>query len=555
MKKLFGLILCITVALGLFACGSNTETIKTNSSPVAECYNGHFVGAKKNNILSFKGIPYAKPPVGELRWKAPQPVEASDETFDATRFGKSAFQLKADSEQASMNPEGQSEDCLTLNVWTANDDKKDKPVMFWIHGGAYSYGGTSDPLYDGYFIVNEHPDVVVVTANYRVGPMGFIDFKGIDGSEEFPTSAYNGILDQIEALKWVQKNIEVFGGNPKNVTIFGESAGGGSVTELLVAKGTEGLFQHAIAESGSVNFTMTHQRYAEIGAADALMKKANAKCMDDLMAISEEELYKIYVDGSDGKAIGTYSGLPLRGVDSIIPEDPYEAILNGAGKDIDLIIGTTADENRYFIDTVCEPSLLNAKKDEVDELTKKKFSLFLEYFARPKVNNLLNKCNDDEKSNVEEFLSMYKDEEELWQRIALVNEYAFRSPAIQVAYNHAKAGGKGKTYMYYFCKKNTNIDWIGACHASEVAYVFHNFEDEQFTGKVVPELADKMCGLWTSFAVDGVPKYDGVEWPEYSTENRETLFFNDDITIEVVNDPFPKLRELIQKVLHYYLPL
>lgn len=550
--RITSLLVILSCMLFLVACGAN-ETVDT--SPTVKCYNGTFVGSLEDGIASFKGIPYAKPPVGQLRFKAPEPVEASDEIFEAKKFGKSAFQLQADSEVASSNPEGQSEDCLTLNVWTSDINAKNKPVMFWIHGGAYSYGGTSDPLYDGQCIVKQHPEVVVVSANYRVGPMGFIDFTGIEGAEEFPTSAYNGILDQIEALKWVQKNIENFGGDPNNVTIFGESAGGGSVTELLVAKGTEGLFQHAIAQSGSVNFTMTHERYAEIGVAQKLMEKAGAKSLDDLMALSEEELYSIYIDESDGMAIGAYSVLPLRGEDSIIPEDPYQAILNGAGKDVDLIIGTTADETRYFLDDVCDPSLSRFEGDELKDMTEKKMALYLDHVARAKTDRVLGMCNEEEKKSIQEFLSMYSDEEEIWQKTAFINEYGFRSPAIQVAYNHAKASGKGKTYMYYFCKKNTLYDWIGACHASELAYVFHNLEDEQFTGTVVPELADKMCGLWTSFAVNGIPEYSGFIWPEYSIENRETLFFNDDITISIVNDPFSKQRQLIEKILHYYVAI
>ena len=198
---------CLSMILAILMvilCGSTCLNVQAEEKqPTVKCYNGCFAGSTDNGVTSFKGIPYAKPPVGELRWKAPQPVEASDELFDATHFGKSAFQIKSDSEQASMNPEGIGEDCLTLNIWTANLEKKNKPVMFWIHGGAYSYGGTADPLYDGRFLVAEHPDILLVSCNYRVGPMGFIDFSNVPGGEAFRTSAYNGILDQIQALRWV----------------------------------------------------------------------------------------------------------------------------------------------------------------------------------------------------------------------------------------------------------------------------------------------------------------------------------------------------------------
>ena len=532
------------------------ETLNEEATdPMVECSTGKYIGTNNDGIFSFKGIRYAKPPVGELRWKAPEPIEKSTETFDATHFGKSAFQVKSDSEQASLNPEGMSEDCLTLNVWTSDPETKGKPVMFWIHGGAFSYGGTADPLYDGGCIVAEHPDVVVVSCNYRVGPMGFIDFSKVEGGDAFPTSGYNGILDQIEGLKWVQDNIEAFGGDPENVTIFGESAGGGSVAILLCSEGTEGLFRHAIAESGSVNFTMTHERFEEIGAAAALMDKANAKNMDDLMAISEEDLYDLYIDDSDGKSVATMSVLPLRGKDSIIPEDPYQAILDGAGKDVDLIIGTTADECRYFADSMFDPSCSAVEGEEREKMTETKLDLYSKTLVGSKLERVINMCNDEEKANLDEFLKLYDKEEEIWQKTELVNEYGFRSPAIKVAYNHASAGGTGKTYMYYFCKKNTLIDWIGACHACELAYVFHNFGDEQFSGPVLPELADAVCSAWTNFATVGDPNGDLVNWPEYSPENRETIFFNDDGTTSIVNDPKSKERELIDSILHYYVAL
>ena len=194
----------ILAFLVLAAMMSSVSCSAEDEAPSVKCHNGIFVGMTQNGISSFKGIPYAKPPIGELRWKAPEPAEADEGIYDATHFGKSAIQLKASSELASMNPEGQSEDCLTLNIWTADLEKKNKPVMFWIHGGAYSFGGTSDPLYDGQYLVAEHPDILLVSCNYRVGPMGFIDFSRVEGGENFPTSGYNGLLDQIQALKWVQ---------------------------------------------------------------------------------------------------------------------------------------------------------------------------------------------------------------------------------------------------------------------------------------------------------------------------------------------------------------
>lgn len=554
---------------GIFVILASSLTGCINQGPKVTCSTGTYIGIKENEVASFKGIHYAKAPVGDLRWKAPVPVDESNKTFEAKRFGKSALQTKADSEQASMNPEGLSEDCLTLNIWTKDLKKTNKPVMFWIHGGAYSYGGTSDPLYNGKFIVNEHPDVLVVTANYRIGPMGFIDFSELDPTGEYKTSAYNGLLDQIAALKWVNKNIEAFGGDPNNVTIFGESAGGGSVTQLLVSEIDHGdgevekigdgtLFQHAIAESGSLNFGMTHERYKQLGAADLFLEKAGVDTVNELAHLSEDKIREIYFDDSDDNIIANIGVTPLLAKDSITGADPYNRILDGAGKNVDLIIGTVKDEYRYFLDDMCDPSLKSVLgTPEYETLLEKKMGLFEYAMTGLKLNNYLAKCDEQEKANAMQFLEMQKEIEpnEMWQKTALMNEYGFRSPAIKVAENHYRAGGTGKTYMYYFQKKNTNFDWIGACHASELSYVFHNLEDEQFSGTVVKKIADQMCGAWTNFAINHNPSYDGVIWPEYNDTTRQTMFFNDDSTFEVVSDPMKTERELIASSLRHYVNL
>lgn len=550
MKKhnvLYVPILVLVLMMGLFTGCSD----KQSEAPAVKCYNGTFVGSEENGIASFKGIPYAKAPVGELRWKAPQSVEASDETFDATSFGKAALQPEAHSESVSQEPENMSEDCLTLNIWTSGQSDEKKPVMFWMHGGAFSYGGSRDPLYNGYNIVAAHPDVVVVTVNYRLGLMGYIDFSGIEGSEDFSTSGYNGLLDQIEALKWVQQNIEGFGGDPGNVTIFGESAGGGSVCDLLAADGTEGLFKRAIAQSGGLNFTYSHERNAELGATKLLLKKTNATCMAELMKLSEKELFDIYLDNSNGESLADLSYAPLRGDDSILPAEPYDAILNGASKDVDLMIGTTANEYNYFIYDSLNPS----KEEERHVLSEKTKKKFCDAMLDHSVERLLGMCNEEEKANIDEFLSLHADEEEFLQKLDLMTEISFRAPAIKVAENHIKAGGKGKTYMYYFGKKNTNFDWIGASHGCELPYVFNNLEEQPVSGPVIPELADKVSGAWTSFATDGNPQYGDIAWPVYTLKNRETLFYNDDGTTSLNNNPLSRARELMVPLTYHFMGL
>lgn len=565
-RKIAFLMVALITIITLVSCsGGKGETVT--------CYNGKFTGTTEAGINVFKGIPYAKAPTGNLRWKAPEPAEASSKTFDATAFGKSSIQSKADSEEASKNKIG--EDCLTLNVWTKDVNAKKKAVMFFIHGGAYGWGGTSDSLYDGKNIVKEHDDVVVVTCNYRVNIMGFADFSQVEGGENYSDSGYLGVLDIIQGLKWVQQNIEAFGGDPDNVTIFGESAGAGMVSSLMIVKEAKGLFHRAIAESGSVNFTSTHEDFARRGQVEKLMKLTGAENMDDLIAIPEKTLIKLLTNTEDekGKLICDYFSCPLRGDDSIIPADPYQAYEDGIGSDIDFINGTNADEQRYFIDDLGKPSLLNIRdKNKKDKEATKRKALFSLALAQSKLDRVMDKSSDEEKANIQKCLELHKNKKlalkgevsklasysnedvdavnkiyasfnSTWQNTEIINETEYRIPAIEIAYRHAKAGGN--TYMYNFGKKNTNFDWIGACHASELAYVFHNLDNTHFTGKVDKGLADKMCEAWVNFAKTGNPGTDAMKWTKYTPENRETLVINDDCTTKMVNDYRSEERKLL----------
>ena len=214
-----------------------------------KCVNGTFVGTEEYGVASWLGIPYAKPPVGARRFKAPEYVDASDRVFEAKYYGKGAFGSLGypDCVQKLM-----SEDCLYLNIWLNADDKTaKKPVMVWIHGGAYVVGSGSQASYSGANLVQAHSDIIMVTINYRLNMYGFMDFSSVPGGEDFKTAPCNGLLDQAMALRWVHENIAAFGGDPDNVTIFGQSAGGGSVSILPVMKEANRYFQKVIAQSGS----------------------------------------------------------------------------------------------------------------------------------------------------------------------------------------------------------------------------------------------------------------------------------------------------------------
>ncbi len=305
----------------------------------ARCVNGVFVGRSRDGVTAFLGVPFALPPTGSLRWKEPVPAPAREGAFEAFYNAPSPVQTALASERASLH--SQSEDCLSLNVWTADGFAGQKrAVMVFIHGGSYGWGGTADPLYDGHNFVKAHPDITLVTIAYRVGIFGFMDFSEVPGGEDYPKSGNLGLLDQICALRYIRENIAGFGGDPENVTVFGESAGGGSVSLLPLIPEAKGLFSRVIAESGSV--ALTYSRAECRSLTRKLLRETGAKSMRDLAALSEDRLKAV------NEKLNAENNFPERdGV--VLPEDLYGAYERGEAFPVQMLIGTNADELRYWI--------------------------------------------------------------------------------------------------------------------------------------------------------------------------------------------------------------
>ena len=306
-----------------------------------KCVNGIFVGTEEHGVASWLGIPYAKPPVGKRRFKAPEYVDASDRVFEARYYGKGAFGSLGYEDCVQKRV---SEDCLYLNIWVNADDKtRKKPVMVWIHGGAYVVGSGSQISYSGANLVQAHSDIIMVNINYRLNMYGFMDFSSVPGGENFKTAPCNGLLDQAMALRWVHENIAAFGGDPDNVTIFGQSAGGGSVSILPVMKEANRYFQKVIAQSGSATLAFPVDCEAAQGKTKALLEYTGCKTMDDIMALTEEELQEAYVG-----AVGNFTSCPYYGTE-VLPEAPIELYRKGYAKHISIMAGSTADEARLFM--------------------------------------------------------------------------------------------------------------------------------------------------------------------------------------------------------------
>ena len=301
-----------------------------NAEFAVKTRTGIYVGEKSKKTINFLGIPYAKPPIGELRWKAPEMLPSSEAVFEAKNFGASAIQV--DHEGSILKHHRQSEDCLTLNICIANTKTEiKKPVLVLFHHGDFTFGGSVDPILDPVNFIGKYPDIIFVSFNYRLGIFGFIDFSEVPGGEAYPDAVNLGLLDQIAALTWLKENISAFGGDPERITVIGFESGAVSISLLAACEQAKGLFNRAFIFNGSPAFAYdTNQEPREL--AKALLNETGAATMQELMQLSTETLkdamqklwLNICVPVCDGK---------------LIPADVYQAYQDGAALDIEFIIG------------------------------------------------------------------------------------------------------------------------------------------------------------------------------------------------------------------------
>ena len=498
------------------------ETIPKNSFPV-KCLNGTFLGKEKDNIISYKGIPFAKPPIKNLRWKPPLECDNSNDIFEAYSFQKSPIQVQVEGETASYGEIG--EDCLYLNIWKNNDNIKNKPVMVFIHGGDFGWGGTVDPLYDGHNYVKSHKDIIFVTITYRVSILGFLDLTQIKGGENYKESPNLGILDQIQSLRWINKNIENFGGDKNNVTLVGESAGGLSVTVLPLIKGTKGLFKRIISQSGSFAWTIKREDGKTlINYLKDEIKKQRKEELDVnyLINLSEEEIINL------NEKLNYYCSSPMRD-GYIIPFDCYGEIEKGAYDGIDVMIGTNADELRYFIIEFGSYFLYKIVFNVMVENV-------LYYRIKKNGYEIYNEFKKYEKDNCYE---------------KLLTDIFFRVPALKIAQLHSK--NNGNVYLYYWTYPSS-IPYFGACHAIELSYVLNNLQETELIGNqnINYKLAEVSQDMWANFAKNGNPSTKEYKWDKYDCKIDNFMVFGKEI--ENKTNLFNKDRnELIFPLLNEYI--
>ena len=473
-----------------------------DKSLAVKCVNGTFVGKLTDSTIVFRGIPYVgKQPVGELRWKAPVDVVPCDSVYEAYYNAKSACQPEV--EVSSLYY--QDENCLYLNVWkSAQPTAEQKPVIVWIHGGAYAYGGTVDPLYDFHNFVEENPDVIIVSAAYRLGVLGFLHLSHLPDGKDYPDAQNLGLMDQLMALKWVHENIAGFGGDPENVTLMGESAGGGSVTNLSLIKGSHQYFNKVIALSGNPGLSTSTE--AAIACTNELMETLGCKTVADLQKVDAQKLVGVATEL-----------LPLRLAPerdgNLLPRNPWEAVANGAVKDITYLHGVNKDEMNFFLVGMGGPEPFNE-------------------WAVARKEMKLATLTTEEKALVESFCKDVKGES-YEPYCKLFSQLMFNAPCMRLSEEQTKAGGK--SYTYYFTVESA-LPMLKSAHGMALAPLFKHPELDGDTGRPFDETFSKtMRKMFVQFAKTGNPSIsadvspDGKakQWPLYDLKDKQVMVFDE----------------------------
>ena len=473
MKTIIRSLLTI---LALVSCHSN------NSLQI-RVEGGLIEGTADEDLAIYKGIPFAAPPIGELRWKAPQPVLPWDGVLETKEFAPSPMQA-----DTTLNT---SEDCLYLNVWTPAKSVTDRlPVMVWIYGGGFSIGSTSYPYSDGAELARK--GVVVVSIAYRIGYLGFLAHPELSAENAEGVSGNYGLLDQIAALHWIRDNISAFGGDPSNVTIFGQSAGGISVSMLCASPLAKGLFKHAISQSGGSfspcredSYPGENMKSLEMAESDGLRyaRELGANSLTELRSLPDTVFSRPY--NATGGAWPIIDGY-------VIPDDQYRLYQAGSYNDVDILVGYNSDEGESF---TAKDSLTHI--GNVRQRFGEYASLLLE--AYPVTSNPVPKSGRD----------LLRDASFGW------HTWAWGCLQAET--------GSSNVFMYYFDRHNDvpGSD-LGSVHGSEVAYVF------QHTGDSLPgdqKLKRQIGDYWVNFATTGNPNAEGLPyWPAFTNQSRQVMY-------------------------------
>lgn len=460
---------------------------------------GDIAGTEKGDIQVFRGIRYAQAPVGDLRFMAPRQAGSWQGIVDATKFGNRSIQGESSAIFGSPKTDKPDEDCLFLNIYTPGSDGQPRPVLFWIHGGGYVQGSGND--YDG-SVLAAQGDVVVVTINYRLGILGFLDLSSL--SDEYQGSASNGFRDQICALQWVHDNIADYGGNPDNVTLFGVSAGAGSVNALLAAPSADGLYHRAISHSGNSVSVAPRDITSQLAENLEVDKSALVSC---LCSLDPEALLELQTE------VGT-SGTGVDG--TVITRSTYQAIAERGSDGVPYIAGSNHDEGTLF--TAIAP----------DD------SGYVAGAARLAIAAM---DGQDTQAYLDGLQAIYGDDKKVIYEQVWVD--LFRRPSTLMCIDATQAGPGG--WLYRFDMPTTIMDGkLGATHACEVPFTFNTYADPSIVGiafhdgtdPAVQALALAWSNTVIQFARTGNPNGAGLpHWPTYKEGDRSCMILDSEVKV------------------------
>jgi para-nitrobenzyl esterase len=481
--------LLLSLTLTFAVSGANGDPVRVDTGLLSG------ISGKDADVRVYKGVPFAAPPVGDLRWRAPQPAQKWEGVRQAHQFGSSCTQGGVAGGKGGDKGKGGggvtgSEDCLYLNVWTAAKTASERwPVMVWIHPGGYTSGSGASPGTDGEALAKK--GIVLVTINYRLGVFGFFSHPELTKESDRRASGNYALMDQVAALQWVQKNIAVFGGDPTRVTVFGDSAGSSSISNLMASPLAKGTFQRASGQSGAwLGLSVSSMRKLADAeqAGERIAETLGAKSLTELRAKPAAEVLRGGRGG--GPVIDGY----------FLPDDPANIFAQGKQNDVSLIVGSNKDEGTFF--------LQRATAEQWIQRSRQKFGEMADAFLK------LYPAGSDEEANVSQYA-------------------AFRDELAFVMYNWATAqtkSGKSKAYLFYFTHEppvaggrapaaTVTLAREGATHGGEAPYIFQNLLGNRPWTDADKQVTETMSSYWVNFATAGDPNGKGLpQWPAFDAK-------------------------------------
>jgi para-nitrobenzyl esterase len=514
--------------------GAFAQSAPTGTGATVDTTAGKVRGAMQGKVHAFKGVPYGDSTAPPNRFMPPRKPKPWTGVRDTMQLGHRSPQLLSDFHgfvppevEAMDRDETMGEDCLMLNVWTPGVGAAAKrPVMVWLHGGGYTSGSGGFICYDGAELAGKH-DVVVVTVNHRLTVFGYLYIAGVAG-EKYASASNVGQLDCVAALEWVRDNIAAFGGDPKNVTLFGQSGGGGKVSTLMAMPAAKGLFHRAIVQSGAALKGQSKEAGTKLAEQFLQRLSITSKDLDKLQTLPMEQVLEAARGGKAGPPI---NGSPVVDGHSL-PADPFDPTAPAQSADIPLLIGTTETEVTFF------PGM------PLDPIDDAKFHALVK-------EQILRKASD---AQVDQVIAAYRNgrpkDSNTDLFLIMSSDAGFRAGVLTEADRKAQQA-KAAVYQYYFTWRSPVRDGkLRSYHTLEIPFVFDNVDNcQSMTGKGQDRfaLADRMAKAWVAFARTGNPNHAGLpKWAPFDTKTRATMVFNTEC--KAVNDPHGAEQKLLHSM-------